>query len=52
MTNTAPAALTDAPACEGFPGACGAPAGQPCAPGCASRATDEYADAFEGADDQ
>lgn len=44
---------TTAPACTGFPDACGAPAGQPCAPGCPSRATDDYdAAAFDQDDDE
>jgi hypothetical protein len=38
-----------APACEGFPGACGAPAGQPCKAGCPSLATDEHSEAFPAA---
>jgi hypothetical protein len=30
------------PACTGSPDLCGAPAGTPCAPGCPSRAADDY----------
>lgn len=37
--------LNPAPACD-MPDGCGAPAGQPCQPGCPSIATDEHADAF------
>lgn len=39
-------AARTAPACQGFDGACGAPAGQPCEPGCPSAASVEHDAAF------